>query len=651
MLFFPPLQQATPLPFVSPALGSHMVMQRGRPNAFWGWSSPGSAVEVEVEGNKASGVAGKDGKWLVRVMPPSVGGPYNVHIQSHPAGSLDEIETTVLTDVMVGDVWLCTGQSNMEFGLAIAMGGPGAVAAANDPDLRLFMVPKMTALQPQRTNGGMWDVCTPETVAKDGWGGFSAVGYFFGRKLRQETGVPIGLVEDCWGGTNAESWADRETVGRLKDFNVWFPRIDAGINGGIVPYATQAEAWMVANDPGSKNEAEWSKTDLPLPGWTAISGVPSFDSLGQSQVDGVAWFRREFEVPEAMEGREATLKLGAIDDADTTFLNGSRIGETMSYNAPRTYKISAGGLNAGRNMLAVRVLDTGGFGGFSGPAEAMTLTLADGTQIPLGDGWKGRFGVNLYGGPPYPMDLSNNPNVPTVLYNGMIAPELPLGIKGAIWYQGENNAGRAEQYRRVLPAMIGDWRKQFGQGDFPFYIVSLAAFTPHKDAPGDDEWAELREAQALTAKNVKNSGLALAIDVGDAADIHPIDKQTVGERLALIALARDYGKSIVYQGPTYRSMSVEGSEATLKFDHAEGLMGRGGAPGEFSVAGVDRKWHWATARIEGDTVIVSSSDVSKPVAVRYAWQSNPVANLYNGAGLPTVPFRTDSWPMLTAGRK
>ncbi len=241
--------------------------------------------------------------------------------------------------------------------------------------------------------------------------------------------------------------------------------------------------------------------------------------------------------------------------------------------------------------------------------------------------------------------------MPTSLYNGMIAPELPLTIKGAIWYQGENNAGRAVQYRRILPTMIADWRNRFESGDFPFYIVSLAAWQAHKDQPGDDEWAELREAQALTAKNVKNSGLAMAIDIGDAGDIHPKEKKTVGERLALLALARTYDKRVVDEGPTYKSLSIKGNEARVTFDHTGGLLPRGGPLGEFALAGADRKWHWATATIEGNMVVLTSPDVAAPVAVRYAWQANPVATLTNGAGLPAVPFRTDDWPEITAGRK
>ena len=632
------------LPFVSPALGSHMVLQRDRPNAFWGWSTPGDRVTVTIKDKKATGTAGADGKWFVRLAPPKVGGPYTVHI--------DGSQHAILDDVLVGDVWLCTGQSNMEFGLSLENGGAEAVAAANDPNLRLFMAPHQTAFTPQPTNGGTWKVCTSETVAQEGWGGFSAVGYHFGKALRREVGVPIGLVEDCWGGTNAESWMDREAVAKLGDFASALSMVDRALAGGGTPYAKLVDDWFAANDPGSKPGSDWSAPDLDTAAWKAVTVPDGFGGLDLGGFDGTAWFRKEITLTEAQAIGAARIDLGVVDDYDTTWVNGTKVGGVGPQNAAESHPIPAGTLHAGRNVVVVRVLDTGGGGGFTSPADAMALVLADGTRLPLAGEWQGRAGAALNVGTPFPANVEGNPNVPTSLYNGMIAPELPLGVKGAIWYQGENNAGRAVQYRRVLPAMIADWRTRFGQGDFPFYIVSLAAFQPHKDQPGDDAWAELREAQALTAKDVPNSGLAMAIDVGDAADIHPKEKKTVGERLALLALHRTYGKAVADQGPTYRSVTFKGNVARVAFDHTEGgLVPRGGPLGEFALAGADRKWHWADAKIEADAVVLTSPEVPNPVAVRYAWQSNPAATLTNGVGLPAIPFRTDDWPEITRDSK
>jgi sialate O-acetylesterase len=291
-------------------------------------------------------------------------------------------------------------------------------------------------------------------------------------------------------------------------------------------------------------------------------------------------------------------------------------------------------------------------GGFLAKPDELRLELGDKTVIPLAGEWKGALSVDAR--PPHPMPLTfeNYPTMPVVLYDGMIEPVAPLAIRGAIWYQGEANFERAYQYRTLLPAMIGDWRKLFGQGDFPFYIVSLPAFMRHRDEPGDDSWAELREAQALTAGKVKNSGLAVTVDTGDPDNIHPKDKKIVGERLALCALAKEYGKKISYAGPTFKSVEHLPGKLKLHFDHTDGgLVVKGDTLEEFSIAGKDRKWYWADAKIEGDAVIVSSSKVPDPEAVRYAWQANPAATFYNGAGLPAVPFRTDNWPSITENQK
>jgi sialate O-acetylesterase len=345
-----------------------------------------------------------------------------------------------------------------------------------------------------------------------------------------------------------------------------------------------------------------------------------------------------------------------VDDIDTTYFNGEKVGQMNVYNANRVYRVPGRLVKAGANVIAVRVLDTGGAGGFAGKPEQLFVVPLAPTQadaLPLGGTWQLREAAALSKVPAPPtLQDGNNPNIPSVLYNGMIAPLLPFAIKGAIWYQGESNADRAEQYRRLLPTMIGDWRARFGVGTFPFYIVQLANFQATAAQPRENNWAELREAQALTAAKVPHSGLAVAIDIGDADDIHPKNKAEVGRRLALWALAHDYGRKVECSGPWYKSMKVSGDKIRLRFDHVSGgLEARGGALKGFAIAGDDHKFVWADAVIEGNQVVVSSPQVPRPVAVRYAWDINPVCNLYNGAGLPAVPFRTDDWPMLTHGRK
>ena len=453
-------------PLLSPIFGDHMVLQRGEANTFWGWAKPGQEVTVSVDGKRAKGKANAEGKWSVKLNPPKVGGPYTVVVEGGK-----RIE---LSDVLVGDVWICSGQSNMEMGITMTQNASEDIAGANRPNIRLFMVPRTARKEPVETVAGEWKVCTPQTVSTGGWGGFSAAGYFFGAKLQRDLDVPIALIQSAWGGTPAEAW-------------------------------TRAEALR------------------KLGGW----------------------------------------------DEQLALLNG------FDQDKP-------------------------------------------------------------------------NANIPSVLVNGMIVPIAPLAIRGAIWYQGESNGSRGFQYRSLLPAMINDWRRMFNQGNFPFYIVSLANFQQRAEAPGDDNWAELREAQWLTTKKVRNTGLAVTIDVGDANDIHPKDKKTVGERLALIALAKEYGKDVVYSGPQYKSMDVQGEEVRLAFDHlGGGLVARGGVLKGFAIAGEDRKWYWANARINGDLVLVRSPYVVKPKAVRYAWATNPEATLFNQAGLPAVPFRTDDWPLLS----
>jgi sialate O-acetylesterase len=348
----------------------------------------------------------------------------------------------------------------------------------------------------------------------------------------------------------------------------------------------------------------------------------------------------------------ATIYLGSIEKMDTVYANGQWVGASSWVENPRAYEINPGILKPGKNVIAIRVFKMKSPGGFLGKPDELKLVLGDKTTIPLAGEWKGALSADARPPHPLPLTFENYPTMPIVLYDGMIAPVAPLAIRGAIWYQGEANFLRAYQYRSLLPAMIGDWRKIFAQDDFPLYIVSLPAFMHRRAEPGDDAWAELREAQALTAQKVKNSGLAVTDDTGDADNIHPTAKKIVGERLAFVALAKTYGEKIPFAGPTFKSVEKISGALKISFTHADsGLKIKGDKLGEFSIAGKDRHWHWADAKIDGDSIIVSSPEVPNPVAARYAWQANPEATLYNGAGLPAVPFRTDDWPLSTVNAK
>ena len=626
-------------PFLIPALGSHMVLQREKPTTFGGWTKPGSTVTVSIDGQQYKAKAGTDGKWDAKVTPPKVGGPYTI--------SIDGPEHMELTDVLVGDVWLCGGQSNMEFGIGGEKDGAAEIAQADHPNIRLFIDSHQVAASPRAVNGGAWTVCSPQTVGQGGWNGFSAVGYHFGRKLQQELNIPIGLVSVNWGGTPAEAWTSAASLERLGDFDSGLAVIREMRAGKLPEAGSYFDLWSAQSDVGSRPDAQWQRPDLDESQWVAADANNGFEAQGNPE--GIVWYRKAIEVPAAATG---VLHLGPIEQIDQTWVNGQMVGGSGWGPWPREYYVRPDLLKAGKNVITIRVIGRGEKRGFQSPPAGISLVLADGTHMPLGEGWKVRLGTKISAQTPGPRSYDQFPNIPTVLFNGMLSPHLVQGIRGAIWYQGEANASRAWQYRTLLPTMIADWRRAFGQGDFPFYIVSLSAFTPRRDQPGEDEWAELREAQAYTASTVPNSGLAVTIDVGDAKDIHPTDKMTVGERLALIALSKEYGKSVVCSGPVYRQMKRDGATVRLSFDHTDGgLSVHGDKLGEFSVAGADRKWRWADAKIDGNDVVISCPEIPEPVAVRYAWQTNPLATLFNGAGLPAVPFRTDDWPASTAGRK
>jgi sialate O-acetylesterase len=617
----------TKLPFVSPMFGDHMVLQRGKTNTIWGWTTPGQTVRVEIAGQKASGVAGSDGRWEAKIQPPASVGPHSLQI-SGP-------QSARFTDVLVGDVWLCGGQSNMELPLGRTRNGQAAIAAANHPEIRLFSVKAQPAYSPAAVVDGRWKACSPVTIAEDG--GFSAVGYYFALKVRSETGVPIGLIKNCLGGTPAESWTSPEALRRLKDFDPALDEVARLRAKGGKEYGNFIAHWYDEFDVGQREN--WSAPDHDDHDWKPVTLADGFRELGVTDQPGVCYFRKTLTLPDPLPLGPATVHLGEIERMDTVYLNGQWVGASAWVENPRKYPVADGVLKPGANVITVRVFKTKTDGGFRSKSGELLLELGDKTTIPLAGGWKAKVSVDARPPQPLPVGFENWPTMPGVLHDGMIAPIAPLAITGALWYQGEANTARAAQYRSLLPAMIGDWRKAFGQGDFPFYIVSLASFMPHRATPGDDAWAELREAQDHTARAVKNSGLAMAIDLGDANDIHPQDKQEVGDRLALLALANHYGKNVSSSGPRFVAAETTAGSLKLRFDQA--LVVRGDKPEEFSIAGADGKWHWAEARVEGDTVVVSSPAVPNPVAARYAWQSNPKATLFNAAGLPAIPFRTD----------
>ncbi len=626
-----------PLPFVSTIFGDHMVLQRDKPDALWGWSEPGDTIRVQFGDKSATATAGADRRWQVKIQPPPAGGPYTVKISGR--------QTVELHDVLVGDVWLCGGQSNMGLPLRAVQNADAEVKAANFPEMRFFTGGAHVAYHHTDAIEGSWNVVSPQTADQ-----LSAVAYYFARRVQRVIHVPIGLVVDAVGGTPAEAWASASSLASLKDFDVPLAELQrvAATNGP--EYGNYVMHWYDRYDVGQKEN--WQAPGLDDSGWKSVPLPGGFAELGVPDAPAVVWFRKEITLPDPLPAGRSVIFLGSIQRMDTVYVNGTMVGGSAWVENPRVYPLHDGVLKPGHNVIAIRVLKTEPHGGFLGKPDELHLLLGDKTSIPLAGTWKAKVSVDARPPHPLPIGYENWPVMPSVLYQGMLAPVAPLSITGAIWYQGEQNSERGYQYRRILPVMISDWRKLFGQGNFPFYIVSLPAFKPRSATPTDDDWAETRESQAMVAATVPNSCLAVTIDTGDPNSLHPKEKQPVGDRLALCALANHYGEKVAYSGPTLASVERTGGAIRLHFMHTDGgLIAKGDKLGEFSIAGADHTWYWADARIDGDTVVLTSPSVSDPQQARYAWQGNPSATLSNGAGLPAAPFRTDDWPGITQSHR
>ena len=636
-----------------PALfGDGMVLQQGRPVPVWGKAAPGTRVRIAVAGRHAKTLANEKGLWQAYVEPLHAGGPYELTVS---AGQTKK----VIHDVLVGEVWLCSGQSNMEMTM---QPGPRAVqnveqelAAANNPSIRLFTVPRATKFDPQDDcPGGAWRACTPETVKP-----FSAVGYFFGRDLHNALDVPIGLIDSSKGASPAEAWTSRDALERMTEWRPvmdLLPKLIANSAKQAADYKTNYNKWFVDLDSFDLGYTDgkpvWAGPDFDTNGWVSMPTPGYWEDHGYPNLDGFAWYRKDVEVPAAWAGKPLRLHLTGINDMDRTWFNGTMVGQfegTAGFSNPRDYPVPANLVHAGRNTIAVRAYDMGNNGGFMGAVSDMHLDLDGGTPtdtVPIAGEWKFKPGMDVATAPQKPVPpvyVEGNQRIPCVLYNAMIAPLAPYGLRGVIWYQGEGNVGRARQYQTLFPALINDWRTVFRQGDLPFYFVQIASFrerAPDANAPSD--MAELREAQALTT-TAPNTGMAVTIDIGDANNIHPRNKQDVGKRLGLLALKNVYGKNVVADGPGPTNVSASGTSVHIAFDHVDGGLrtSDGAPPRGFAVAGDDRVFHWADTHIENDAIVLSCPDVSTPRAVRYAWADNPDCNLCNGAGLPAPPFRAD----------
>ena len=627
--------------------GDHMVLQRETRAPIWGWAEADVPVVVSPGWPGGSDVvtqSGADGFWRLEIDTPAAGGPHVIHVG---AGE----DRLTLEDVLVGEVWICSGQSNMEWSVTRSSDAEAEIAAGDHPRLRLFDVAHRITVEAGGDVEGRWAVCTPRSMA-----GFSAVAYAFGRALQAELDVPIGLVGSNWGGTRAEAWTAEATL------RAEFPEFDADLDrmdelrrnpGGEDSLESLRAAWWEGHgqrDPGMG--AGWMQADFDDGAWASTELPGTWEALELKAFDGCVWYRRTVELPADWAGADLVLELGPIDDMDQTWFNGQRVGDSRRdglWATPRRYTVPAAAVRAGENTIAICALDTGGAGRVGEDPAGMRLSRDDGQAeaLPLDGPWRWARGASLQELGPWPRSAWLNQHRPSVLYRGMIEPLVPFALRGAIWYQGESNRARAGQYRRLFPAMIASWRQAWGRGDFPFYFVQLAPFNYGGDT---GELSELREAQTL-ALGVPNTGMAVTMDIGNPRDIHPRNKREVGRRLALWALAKTYGREVeAYSGPLYRAMTVEGASVRVEFDHARGLTSGEEAPSHFTLAGADRVFHPAQARIEGEAVVVTCAAVPDPVAVRYAWGATDEPNLRNGAGLPAPSFRSDDFPRVSAER-
>ncbi|WP_428156117.1 sialate O-acetylesterase [Brevundimonas sp.] len=615
----------------------HAVLQRGRPVNVWGRAAPGAAVSVSLGQTQVQATAGPDGAWRAALPTLTAGGPYVLTAQSGGA-------TQTLSDVMVGDVWLCSGQSNMEFAVRQATNADSEIANANDAKIRLFLVGRSSLPAPSSTphSVGQWRTTSPQSVRD-----FSAACYFMGRDLRRTEDVPVGLIAASWGGSIIEDWLSRDAMEKLGGHQEALNALDAYARDpsqGDAIWRQVTQVWWTANDPGTKqgwhlprtNDADWAP--IPAEGFweSTVPGLATFD--------GIVWLRKDVELTAAQARHAATLELGPVDDADVTWVNGEYVGGQQGWDTPRTYAIPAGTLKAGRNLIAVGVLDTNGGGGAWGPAANKRLVLADGTAVALSSGWRHRVAAPLG-------DLPNPPRTPwiggsgtTTLYNGMIAPLGAYGLKGMAWYQGESNIGDYVGYRRLLPALFADWRARFENPEMRMLVVQLANFGPAAVQPTNSSWAALRESQRTVVNADPLAGLAVAIDIGDRYDIHPTNKLEVGRRLALEARrldgpAQPVSPQPVSPQPIAVTRAADGVH--IRYAASARLVAYGSnRPVGFELCGAADACRFVDAALAGNDVVLASA-MATDLKVRFCWADSPVCNLYGPAGLPAVPFEAE----------
>jgi sialate O-acetylesterase len=615
----------------------NMVLQRNTLIPVWGQSAPGEKIEVRFNKQIKSTRADRNGKWMVKLDSENAGGPHELVVKGK--------NTIQIKNVLIGEVWLCSGQSNMEWTVGQSYNAKKEIASTDYPSIRQIKIPHSISTLPQtefKTNG--WKVCDSTTV-----GDFTGVGYFFAKNLFDSIKIPIGLINDCWGGTNIETWISREAFERSDEFKemiAGMPKINLD---SLSELKVQANELRIEALQGTKfkdlNVNLFKEVSFDDSKWPLLNLPQLWEQQSIGELDGVVWLRKTITLSDIDIRLAATLELSKIDDYDITYVNGTKVGSTNQWDLNRKYSIPPGALKEGKNVIAVRVVDNGGGGGIYGDPADLKLII-DETVFPLSGEWK--FQVESV------IEATNENSLPSLCYNAMINPLIPFAFKGVLWYQGESNAARSYQYRKAFPLLINDWRQKWNNPDMPFYFVQLATFNTTGNSNEGSGWAELREAQTMTL-SMPNTGMCVTTDIGNPSDIHPANKQDIGKRLAAIALNGVYNKKMICSGPTYKSMEVKGNQIVLSFDNiGTGLFTPDmyGYLKGFEIAGTDQVFYFAKAFIRGNTVVIFSDKVENPVAVHFGWFGDASdCNLFNKEGFPAVPFRSDNWRTVTRYEK
>jgi hypothetical protein len=631
-----PARAAAAAPVFAGIFGDHAVLQRGQPIAVWGKAAPGAVVSVTLAGDTVRATADRNGKWRAVLPGREAGGPYALGASAVGGAS-------TVNDIMIGDVFLCGGQSNMELAVANATNAPMDIAFSANPNIRFANIVRHSsaARVDDFREAPQWQVAGPQST-----GQASAVCYYMARALQRQYNVPVGFVNASWGGSTIQSWISGPSLGKLPGYREVLAVVDAyGIDAaaGMCAEEARQEAWWDKADPAARAQRAWSKPDFDDSRWPGMEPGLRWSESGIDTISkhrGVAWFRTSVELDAQQAGAVTHLLLGQIATADTTWVNGVRVGALTNWWAGREYALPKGVLKPGKNVIAVRVLDDDNGGGLLGPAGQRALRTADGGRIALPSQWKYQVGSHVSA--TQPATPWEPPTSVATLYNGMIAPLQGFKFKLAAWYQGEANAGAAQEYRSLLPQLFADWRRTFAQPDLPFLVTQLTSFGSVSTKPGYSSWAELRQAQSAVVRNDRHAGLAVTFDYGDRSDIHPSQKKIVGERLARAARVVAYGEKISPGGPEPLSARRSGPDIVIRFANTNGGLRTYSSDTAIGFEVCEQSaCRYALATAEGDTVRLKGAATPAASKVRYAWADAPFVNLFSADDIPASGFELD----------